>query len=359
MNLKNHNFALLFHEAISIMTTNKKFNINLGLILVFFTLLAGCSTKNKFDIDVSSIKINLNIQRFDKDLFGLNHDSIDEAIPKFNAQYGAFFEMYNNKIITIGSSNQRAYPDYLKGFLSDYTINEVNKKCTEIFPNVNDLQARLTDAFKHYKYYFPNKAIPSIYTYISGFNQSIVTADKILGIGLDKYLGSKCDFYKRLNLPVFATNKMYKERIPSDCMIAWAYCEFPYNTETDNLINQMIYQGKVMYFEDAMLPNEHDSLKFGFTTAQLKWCTASEKDMWIYLIEKKQLFISDFLSLKKYMDDSPFTPNFSRKSPARACVWLGRQIVRSYMKKNSKITLEMLMADNNYQMIFSKAKYKP
>lgn len=329
------------------------------LMFALTVLLAACSAKNKFDVDVSGITTDLKIHRFDKDLFSLDIDSLGKSIPALHEKYGAFFELYNNKIITIGSCGQRAYPDYLKGFLTDYTINEVYKKSSEVFPDLNDIEKELAGAFKHYRYYFPRKPVPGIYFYISGFNQSVVTDENILGIGLDKYLGRDCDFYRRLALPVFSINKMYKQRIPSDCMVAWATCEFPYETETDNLINQMIYQGKVMYFTDAMLPMVEDSVKYGFSSLQMKWCEASEKDMWVYLVEKKQLFISDFLSLKKYMDDGPFTPYFSRKSPARACVWLGRQIVGSYMEKNPGVTLEVLMKDNNYQNIFTKARYKP
>lgn len=327
--------------------------------LLFIILFRGCTTKNKLDIDVSNIKVEVKIQRFEKDLFSIKPDSISAAVTMLASKYGNFFDLYNNKIITIGSSNHRSYPDYLKGFLTDFTINEVYKKCIDVFPDVNDIETRLTDAFRHYKYYFPNKTIPQVYTYISGFNQSIVTDEKILGIGLDKYLGKNCDFYKRLTMPVFTRNKLYKERIPSDCMTAIAYSEFPYESESENLINQIVYQGKVMYFLDAMLPIETDSVKFGFSDTQVKWCIANEKEMWLYLIDKKQLFVTDFIAIKKYMDEGPFTPNFSKKSPAKACIWLGREIIRAYMDKNPKITLKQLMKDKDYPGIFAKAKYKP
>jgi hypothetical protein len=38
----------------------------------------------------------------------------------------------------------------------------------------------------------------------------------------------------------------------------------------------IISQGKLMYFVDAMLPDMHDSLKIGYTAAQLKWCQNNE-----------------------------------------------------------------------------------
>ena len=36
--------------------------------------------------------------------------------------------------------------------------------------------------------------LPKVYTYLSGFNQSIVTFPNALGISLDNYLGSKSSF---------------------------------------------------------------------------------------------------------------------------------------------------------------------
>ncbi|MBI5217841.1 MAG: hypothetical protein HY958_02800 [Bacteroidia bacterium] len=351
MKKHTHIKNLLFHIRLRI--SYLKF-----LILILSVFFAGCKS-NTFDIDVSNIKAEVKIHRFEKDLFAIKLDSIADYVPKLSKKYGAFFDLYSNKIITIGSPYQRSYPEYLKGFITDYTINEVYRKCNEVFPDVDELEKKLTMAFKHYKYYFPNKTVPAIYTYISGFNQSVVTAENILGIGLDKYLGKNCDFYKRLVLPMYIRVKMHKAKIPSDCMVAWAQAEFPFSAESDNLINTIIYQGKVMYFADAMLPTEHDTLKMGFTEKQLKWCEKNESEMWTYLVEKKQLFINDFLSIKKYTDEGPFTSGFTQKSPGRACVWLGRQIVCAYMKNNPNVTIAELMNDNDYQKILAKAKYKP
>jgi hypothetical protein len=39
--------------------------------------------------------------------------------------------------------------------------------------------------------------------------------------------------------------------------------------------------------------------------------------------------------------------------------WVGWQIVRKYMDRNPKVTLQELMADDDYQKIFNESKYKP
>ena len=294
-----------------------------------FTLLIACSLifisckRNKFDVNVSKIKIDLKVNRFDKELFSVNKDSVYYYIPKLEKKYGNFFQLFNYKIINIGGTNNRNYSDLLKGFLTDFTITQVYEETEKTYSDFDDVEDDLTKAFKHYKYYFPQKNVPKIYTYISGFNQSIVTDENILGIGLDKYLGKDCAFYERLQLPVYLRYKMDKNYIVSDCMQAWAITEFPNNDSVDNLLSHIISRGKIQYFIDAMLPNTPDSIKIAFKASPLSWCEENEGRMWTFLIENNLLFSSDYMEIKRYTDPGPFTSGFSRESPSRTGIWLG------------------------------------
>jgi len=114
-----------------------------------------------------------------------------------------------------------------------------------------------------------------------------------------------------------------------------------------------------MYFVDAMMPDLADTLKIGFTRRQLDFCKKNEATMWTYLAEHKQLFTTDRMSIKRFMDDGPFTSAFTDESPGRAGVWIGWQIVRSYMKQNNKVKLANLMEMTDYQSILNKSGYQP
>ena len=157
---------------------------------------------------MSGIKADVTIQRLEKDLFAISLDRIADEVLDISKKYGDFFDLYNNKVITIGSTYNQAYPGYLKAFLTDFTINELYKKCMQLYPDLNEETQKLSRAFKYFKYYFPEKNIPKIYSYIGGFNQSVVTGDKFIGFGIDKYLGSDSDFYKRLALPNYIRTKI-------------------------------------------------------------------------------------------------------------------------------------------------------
>jgi len=333
-------------------------NISFYILLIAVSAMFSCR-RGHDNIDLKNINVKVEIKRFDNALFAINPDSIKESIPKIANEYGAFFHLFGEGIIHIGKVEDVEFSSYLESFLTDKMVTETYKKVKEVYPNLDNLNAEFTDAFKRYHYYFPNRSIPKIYSFISGFNQSTVLADGLLGIGLDRYLGSDYINYPRLGIPKYSINDMKPSKISSDCMRAWAIGEFPFNDSIDNFVNNIIYEGKLMYFTKRMLPDQPDSLIFGFSPAQMKWCEGNEKEMWTYLIENKMLFITDSFTLNKYINDAPFTSGFSQESPGRAVVWLGYRIVNSYLKSNKEITFQRMMMLRDYQKIFNNSRYRP
>ncbi len=228
------------------------------------------------------------------------------------------------------------------------------------FTDFKKTEKELNKAFKYYQFHFPEKELPTIYVYISGFNQSVVTSENIIGISLDKYLGRNCRYYKQLSTtPQYKILNMHKKKIVPDVAYAWASAEYGDKNEATNLIGNMIHQGKLMYFVDALLPDTPDSLKIGYTAKQLDFCRNNEAEMWQYLVEKKMLFSNKRMDIIRYINDGPTTSGFPRQSPARAGVWIGWQIVRQYMKKYPETTLKQLMQNNDYQQILNDSEYLP
>ena len=107
------------------------------------------------------------------------------------------------------------------------------------------------------------------------------------------------------------------------------------------------------------MPDMEDTLKIGFTKKQVDWCEKHEKDIWGLLIKNKFLYSTELDVISKFTGEGPFTTGLAKESPARTGVWIGWRIVRNYMNKNSKITLEELMNENDAQKILSTSKYKP
>ncbi len=330
-----------------------------GIFIVCTMLFFLCCQSDPHAIKLILLDPPIEIKRLDRDLFAVNIDSVSAEAAYLNHKYSEFFHLYNHMVIRLGSPDAAAYPEYLKSFLTDFDMFNLSQEVNRVFPDLDFLEEELNEAFSRYKHYLPGYSIPSVFTFIGGFNQSMVTTDTILGIGLDKYLGSENVFYIRLQMAQYIRYNMHPAKISSDCMRAWAMTEFEYNDQTDNLISQMIYHGRVMYFTDYMLPYQHDTLKTGFTSAQLEWCRRNESSMWTYLVERKLLFTTDLRAINKFVGEAPFTGDFTNESPGRAAVWLGWQIVNSYMNRNRDVSLQELMEETDYMKIFNKARYKP
>jgi len=322
-------------------------------------LLSGCGPENPYDKDIGNVAVNLEIKRLEKDLHSVDPDSSHRFIPWFNRKYDEFFEIYNTNVINIGSSNRKVYQDHLRDFLNHHDMNQVYKKILEIYPDLDEVEEEITSGFRHYRHYFPNKLIPAVYTYMGGFNQSIVVADSVLAIGLDKYLGRDCEFYDKLGWEKYRQKNMHKEKIPTDCMRAWGQTEWPFNDSTDNLLSNMLYRGKILYFTKSMLPHEHDTLVTGFTGNELAWCQNNEEQIWNYLIDHKLLYSTDYMTINKMVNPAPFTSGFPQESPGQAVNWLGWQIIEAYMERNGHITLKQLMEDHDYQRILNESRYSP
>jgi hypothetical protein len=329
-----------------------------GLLLLVLITVAGSCKKDPFKVDVSDIKTNITITRFEEVLFSVDPSAIEKLIPLWKKEFGVFFSNYCY-IVKLGNIDDPGFPERLRAFVTNHYNYLIYNRTRQVFPNLNSLTSELNDAFRHYLHYFPGKPAPKVFTYISGFNQSAITDDSLLAIGLDKYLGKEEELYKQIGVYNYLVVNMQPKKIISDCMIFWGETEFPFNDSVNNLIANMIYRGRLLYFTSAMIPGQPDSLKWGFTQENLNYFRSSEKSMWAYLVENKLLFNTDKFTIDKFILEGPFTKDFGRGSPARAAVWIGYRIVKSYMARNSKMTLPELMEENNYLKLLNQSAYNP
>lgn len=330
------------------------------ILIPWITLwLQSCSCRHEPKIPLDRIDVEVKIQRFDHDLFSINTDSIETEVPRLHASYGAFFELFCNRVIGIGLPEDSGFADYLYSFINDNMVSETYRSVQNTYPDTKELDKILTDAFKRFRYYFPDRFIPPIYGFVSGFNVSVVLADSMLGVGFDRYLGRQCEYYPQLGIHKYLTYNMHSKKIPSDLIRAWGLGEFQFSDSVDNLLNNMIYEGKLVYFTKRLLPDEPDSLILGFTPNQMKWCRNNESQMWTHLVEHKLLFNTEQFTINQFIGDAPFTQGFTQESPGKAAVWLGYRIVSKYMEKNKRCTLYDLMKEDNYQQILTLSLYNP
>jgi len=336
-------------------------------VLILLTGISACrsdGTKDAGQINAPSLndqateRINVEVLRLDQDIFKVNELNDEDFLKMMNSRYGEFFPIYTRRIIKVGEPTQALFLDQVKGFTMDPDIESIRKDSDKLFNDFSAIEKQLEAALNGYHYFFPDSLLPDVITLISAFNYNIVTTDSAIGISLDMYLGSGSRFYEWLNFPKYKVQNMHPEMIVPDALRAIAMSNFDEPASKDDLINHMVYHGKVTYFIRACRSNIPEHQALGFTEEQLEWCYENELSIWKHFVDNDLFFKVDHKNVVKYINEGPFTTGFPKESPARVGVWLGYQIVKGFMKQKNT-SLQELMYLNDAKTIFAASKYKP
>jgi hypothetical protein len=324
----------------------------------FFTFLflvcAFASCKNlKNTPNIDNINLSVEVVRFDKDIFSAND------VSALREKYGVFFDNFCDFVLGIGTTDSANFEKNFNLFRSDSIVQLAQNKAAAILEDYEEtLNAELTKAFKIYKYYFPKNNIPQIYIYTSGFNQSLILDENVIGIGMDKYLGSDEPVYVALGFSKYLVQNMRKELISGDVINVLGLDNFQFDDVRCTLIEKMIYEGKILYFKQLLCPHLSENDLFGFTKDNLKFCKNNEVQMWTHLVENKLLYSDNYGVISKFTESAPFTPEFTNESPGKAANWIGFRIVEQYIA-NTNANLTELMNENKFDKFLREAKYSP
>lgn len=332
------------------------------IYLFFLLALVFISCKRNNRPDISQVKLDIKIDRFDRVLYAAKQKNVSETNKQLMQQYGLFYDDYMHKMV--------GTPDYsnetiLNTLFKDQAYADLTAEVDSVFRDLKTQEAALTETFKYIRYYYPKAKLPKIIAFVSGFAYQIPVGDGYLGVGLDMFLGKDSKFYKAIvkSVPLYLSARFTPAYIVPRVAETYAHEElFPEPDENRNLLSKMIFQGKILYFLDQVLPeNISEEVKLGYTTAQLQWAQQFEGDIWAYFLENNLLFESDYQKIQVFLSDGPFTPGLgeNRESAPKLGVWIGKQIVQKYMQAHPNVTLAQLMADNDAQKILNQSKYKP
>jgi hypothetical protein len=150
-----------------------------------------------------------------------------------------------------------------------------------------------------------------------------------------------------------------REKIPVDVALAYAKQYVKPPTEP-TLLAHMIYQGKLLFVLDKVLPLTDDALKIGYTAQQLQWSQENEQFIWRYFVEKEALFNTNSKLLTQFIKPAPFSKFYleiDNESPGRIGAFIGWRMVRSYMQNNDVPLIALLQKPA--QEIYKNSKYKP
>jgi gliding motility-associated lipoprotein GldB len=313
-------------------------------IFLFLTLtiaFLSCDKKTKEEKAVETIPVDIKVVRFDKLFF----ETPPSDLNKLKTQFPYFFPAGNDDSVWLNKMQNPLWRELYA---------EVQKKYTDFEP----IKKELDTLFKHIKYNFPETKTPKVITLISemDYNNKVVYTDSLVLISLELYLGKEHKFYE---FPDYLKQNFERNQIIPDVVSGFSFQKTAPITET-NLLSQMVYFGKQLYLKDVLIPHYSDTEKIGFTTKQITWCEENESYMWRYFIEKQLLYSNEQKLNNRFINPAPFSKFYleiDNESPGKVGIWIGWQIVRSFMKNNEVSIQEMLKM--NTKELFEKSKYKP
>ncbi|MAV78870.1 MAG: gliding motility lipoprotein GldB [Flavobacteriaceae bacterium TMED171] len=318
-------------------------SLRIFFVLSFICFITGCKEPDSKISEILSIPLELTIERFDEKF----HLSQASNIPQLKKEFPFLFpEKFNDSV----------WVKRQKDSLQLLLFENVNKK----FPKIEPLENDLENLFKHFKYYFPKTQPPRVIGVINNvdYQSKTIYTDSLLIVSLDTYLGADHPLYE--GIPQYIRQEMDIKYLSSHVVNKFVAYKIP-PTNDRTLLSQMIYFGKQIYLKDWVMPKSSDALKMCYTEDQLQWLIENEVYMWQYFIEKQLLFNTDPSLLQRFIAPAPFSKFYleiDNESPGRVGVWLGWQIIKSYMKRYPETEINALI-NLPAQTLFSKSNYKP
>ena len=318
----------------------------LRIYCLFFVLLHDGCTCNK----ESDTRIELQVARFEQELFSIRAEEIFEKLPGLKEKYHPFFLTTND--------------EFWRNVLLDSFHNKLYMHVKDSFKDISSEIQAAKKIFEQYKiHYEPTIDRVFMYTYISNldYNYPVIFKDTLLFLALDLYLGT--DFPAYNHLPRYLARERNRIYIPID--IALAISEELTGQrvlKSETLLSYMIREGIKLYTARKLLPKESEYKFFKYTKDQWDFCIKNERNIWMYFIQNKLLYDSSILTIKKFIDPSPFTKmgtDFDKEIPGQIGRWTGYRIVCAFMKNNPDISPKKLTEITDFQSLFSKANYKP
>ncbi|MDP2423535.1 MAG: hypothetical protein U1C46_11690 [Bacteroidales bacterium] len=330
----------------------KKLSVGI-MLLASCICFVSCSENAKVRRKIKKVDVaNVEINRYDKALFDVKDIDFREGIKALQKEFRPFL---NADLEDPQNISQ------LFDFVNDTFVQQLHRTTIDMYPELDKTEKDLTEAFRHIKYYFPDWSQPEVFTFVSGLydEQPVQYNGSELILALDLYLGDDFKGYRQVGFPLFRIKRMQQAYLVADVMKEIASVEFIKPEPYKHLLDKMIADGKLLYLLDCFLPRVADEFKIGFSQNELKWCKNHNSEMWAYLLEHQLLYANDPIVVNKFINDGPFTAAFQNESPARASLWVGWQIVRSYMKNNPETSPQELINLSDATQMLVRSKYKP
>ena len=281
------------------------------------------------------------------------------AVSDLCSRYADFAPMYLERLLGVSPLDTAAFVGRYRMFARDSLVRMLYRKVQAVYPGLDRESRALAAAGRRYLSAFPDDTWPQPVAVVSGLDASVMTSDRVLGLALDKYLGADEPLYRQLGYAAYQLRRMTPEALVPEAVRAWIYASHPMARQTGTLLEAMVYEGKVACAVAYCCPSVPDSVLFGFSDAQIRWCREARAAVWDVLVREEMLYITGEASVRRMLAPAPFASRFSAEAPGQLLCWVGYDLVRSYLRRHRKCSMQELFALDDAQEILREARYRP
>ncbi|MDE3255501.1 MAG: hypothetical protein KGN97_05935 [Bacteroidota bacterium] len=345
-------------------------NLFKNIVFCFVILLfAACNSNNNA---VSSHLFNrdsFKTHRLDQSIFKLDTNHLVTGLLELKKQYPTFLPFYLDTLMGFGVYNNytdtsTAIQQGVRKLLTNHDFRGLFDTILQRYPSTNTIDEELINAFQNHKKLFPSFKIPQVIYFNSNLNNwgAITYQDSLhsfVGIGLDMFLGSQFPYYASIGVPSYASAFYTAEFIPVAVMKALYLDLATASSKASSLAEIMIEKGIEQCYLESVLPNTSAALRLLYTDAQWEWCEQEEASIYNYFIKENLLYEKNRNLIVNYIQEGPTTIGMPAESPGNITAYLGYKIVKAYLSKYPKTTIQQLITSKNKLTILTSAGYNP
>ena len=324
-------------------------------LLSLMLILVACQEGKpayKLKLDVKTETCDLEFDRYEEVLFNLDTSDFQNELMRIQDRYQVFLN---------GDLNNPDAVQYLKDFATDPFSIFLYQKVKAVFPDLKQVEPMVEDVMAHFHHYYPEIQLPTkVFTCVTGVTADVPAVqifDDAMVISLDWYLNDE-ETYDQIGMPKYMALRRNLSTLAKD-VAKELYMNYVYQwRKQGQVIDEMVDNGKVDFFIEAMCPTMPDSILLGYSAKQWRWAVENEGAVWADIVGNRRLYDSSLDSYMMFFGDGPFTQAYSNDAPSRLGEFFGLNIIRSYFS-NNETTLQNLMQRKDLQNIFQDSGYKP
>lgn len=327
---------------------------HLSLLCTLFLLFA-CQEHEaayKSKLNVKHEPYDLEFDRYEEVLFNLDTADFQNELMKIQDRYLVFLS---------GDLNDTDAVNYLRDFAIDPFSILLYNKVIETFPDLKQVEPMVEDVMAHFHYYYPDVQLPTkVFTCVTGVTADVPAVqifDDVMVLSLDWYLDDE-EVYDRIGMPKYIALRRNVSTLAKD-VAKELYMNYVNQwRKQGQVIDEMVYNGEIDFFVEAMCPTLPDSVLLGYSSKQWHWAVDNEGAVWADIVGSRRLYDSSLDSYMMFFGDGPFTQAYSNDAPSRLGEFFGLNIIRAYVS-NHDFDLPTLMQRTDLQTIFQDSGYKP